>query len=65
MSIVALGILALLFFELISDVAIAIWMGGWSLIVLPFVIFLQVAFDFILLAMIGFYSYSRKTRVIH
>ena len=64
MSRTALGILVLLLLELGSDAFIVLRLGGWSLLVLPFAIFLQVVFDFILLAMIGFASYSRKTRVI-
>ena len=64
MSRTALAIAILILLELGSDVAVVIFLGSWSLLVLPFVIFLQVVFDFILLAMIGFTSYSRKTKVI-
>jgi hypothetical protein len=64
MNRIALGILLLILLELGSDAFIALGLGGWSLLVLPFVIFIQVVFDFILLAMIGFASYSRKTKVI-
>ncbi|MCW6159211.1 MAG: hypothetical protein LVQ63_07035 [Thermoplasmatales archaeon] len=64
MNRIALGILILIALELASDVFIVLYLGGWSLLVLPFVISIQVVFDFILLAMIGFASYSRKTRVI-
>ena len=64
MSRVALAIAILILLELGSDVAVVIFSGGWSLLVLPFMIFMQVVFDFILLAMIGFTSYSRKTKVI-
>ena len=64
MSRTALAVAILILLELGSDVAVVIFLGSWSLLVLPFVIFLQVVFDFILLAMIGFTSYSRKTKVI-
>lgn len=64
MNKIALGILLLIFLELGSDAFIALYLGGWSMLVLPFVIFIQVVFDFVLLAMVGFASYSRKTKVI-
>ena len=64
MSRVALAIAILILLELGSDVAVVIFSGGWSLLMLPFMIFLQVVFDFLLLAIVGFASYSRKTKVI-
>ena len=64
MSRTALAIAILILLELGSDVAVVIFSGGWSLLMLPFMIFLQVVFDFLLLAIVGFASYSRKTKVI-
>ena len=65
MSRTALAIAILILLELGSDVAVVIFLGGWSLLVLPFMIFLQVVFDFILIIALGFWYYSgRGSRVI-
>ncbi|MEM0136167.1 MAG: hypothetical protein QXU18_13255 [Thermoplasmatales archaeon] len=64
MNRIALAIAILILLELGSDVAVVVFFGGWSLLILPFLIFIQVVFDFILLAMIGFASYSGRTKVI-
>jgi len=57
-------IAVILLLELLSDVAVVMWMGGWSLLVLPFMIFIQVVFDIVLFIMVGLAAYSGRTRVI-
>ncbi len=57
-------IAVILLLELLSDVAVVLWMGGWSLLVLPFMIFIQVVFDLVLFVMVGIATYSGRTRVI-
>ncbi len=57
-------IAVILLLELLSDVAVVLWMGGWSLLVLPFMIFIQVVFDLVLFVMVGIAAYSGRTRVI-
>ncbi len=60
-------VLIILLLELISDVAVVLWLGGWSVLVLPFMIFLQIGFDFILIFMLGiatYYGKTNKTKVV-
>lgn len=49
---VGIAFLVILLLEAVSDAVIIVFLGGWALLVLPFMIMLQVAFDFILFIVI-------------
>ena len=62
---VGIAFLVILLLEAVSDAVIIVFLGGWALLVLPFMIMLQVAFDFILFIVIAYWLYSGAgTRVV-
>lgn len=63
---VGLAVVIIFVLEIASDGAVMAFLGGWALLVLPFMILLQAAFDFILLVAIAYWWYSggSRTRVI-
>lgn len=63
---ISIALLVILLFEAVSDAAVIVLLGGWTLLVLPFLIMLQLAFDFVLFVAIAFWFHSggSRTRVI-
>ena len=60
MKIIALAFLVILLLEAISDAVVMFLLGGWALLVLPFMILLQLGFDFVFLLVLGYWHYSSR-----
>lgn len=62
---IGIVLLAIILLEAVSDAAVMVFLGGWTFLVLPFMIFLQLGFDFVFIIALGFWHYSgRGSRVI-
>lgn len=68
MNNLALAFLVIVALEIGSDIAIMLLLGGWSILMLPFIIMMQFGFDIFLLIFLlifmGVASHSSKTKVI-
>ena len=68
MNNLALAFLVIVALEIGSDIAIMFLLGGWSILMLPFIVMMQFGFDvfllIFLLIFIGVASHSSKTKVV-
>lgn len=68
MNNLVLAFLVMVALEIGSDIAIMLLLGGWSILMLPFIVMTQFGFDvfllIFLLIFIGVASHSNKTKVV-